>query len=238
MVPDGLLNGQKHLPIRRRVHRERSPNGLHRESLVLVISPQPNELVSHTELPHRLTPPSSAGGAGAGGIGYVNHDVRRRRRRRRNLDDRWRRVGRSGDGGATEGTIGGGLKPDVDAVDVKGVKAVWDETELVSVAILAEADGTFSGGDGIGGFLVSEDGDGSDCGGVEATRAVRRVVFCGGGEEVVGVGVVGEGEAAEDVDSVPVEAAFDDEDVVADEEERRRQDSDYGDGNDREAGLV
>lgn len=52
------------------------------------------------------------------------------------------------------------------------------------------------------------------------------------------VGGGGEREAAEEVDSVPVEAALYDEDVVADEKESRRQDAYNGNGYDGEACVV
>lgn len=48
----------------------------------------------------------------------------------------------------------------------------------------------------------------------------------------------GEGETAEEIDAVPVEAAIDDENVVAEEQEGGGENSDDGNGDNGEAGGV
>lgn len=98
---------------------------------------------------------------------------------------------------------------------MKHMCTVGYHPQLLVVLKLSKTDGAFSDAViGIFLFLKLEDRDGADDGFVETFRFRGREVV--GDEGLVVVSIPGKREAAEDIDSVPVEAAFNDEDVVKD----------------------
>lgn len=125
------------------------------------------------------------------------------------------------------------LQPHIDAVDMKDMGAVGYDSQLLVVLKLGQTDGAFAG---IFMFLKLEDGDGADDGFVETSGLGRRKVV---GDEwvVVVVSTPGKGEAAEDINSMPVKAAFNNKDVVKDEEKDGGKDSNNGNCYDWETGM-